>query len=208
MHVDRGYTDPRTAALYDLENTGRDDVEFYLTLAAELKVRAVADVGCGTGVLAVDLAAQGHKVIGVDPAPAMLDVARSRPGGERVRWIDGTAADCATTAVDLVVMTGHVAQVFVDDDDWRRLLTELSRTLKPGGHLRVRQPQPVRDGVDQLDPRNVAAHPATRRERGGPHLGGRHERSTRRRRLRQPHRVLRQRGRRAVEEHAALPYPR
>lgn len=146
MHVDLGYTDPRLASLYDMENPGRDDIEFYLGLATELEAETVADVGCGTGVLATDLAAQGHDVTGVDPARAMLDVARSRPGGRRVTWVEGTAADLGTAAADLVVMTGHVAQVFIEDADWHQLVGELHRGLKPGGHLAFESRNPEAEG--------------------------------------------------------------
>jgi ubiquinone/menaquinone biosynthesis C-methylase UbiE len=146
MQVDRGYTDPRLASLYDMENAGRDDIEFYLGLAAELDAETVADVGCGTGVLATDLAARGHEVTGVDPARAMLDVARSRRGGGRVTWIEGTAADLGTAAADLVVMTGHVAQIFVEDADWHQLVGELHRGLKPGGHVAFESRNPGAEG--------------------------------------------------------------
>lgn len=79
--------DPRLAALYDIECAGRWDHDFYLALAAELDAKSVVDIGCGTGVLAVDAAESGRSVLGVDPAGAMLDIARTRPGGERVDWI-------------------------------------------------------------------------------------------------------------------------
>lgn len=85
--------DPRLAALYDIECAGRWDHDLYLALATELGAASVVDIGCGTGVFAVDAAAPGRRVIGVDPAVAMLDLARTRPGGERVEWIHGTADD-------------------------------------------------------------------------------------------------------------------
>ncbi|MFZ5870345.1 MAG: methyltransferase domain-containing protein [Actinomycetota bacterium] len=56
------------AALYDRENGGRDDTEFYVALAAGLDSEHVVDLGCGTGVLALVLAGAGHRVTGVDPA--------------------------------------------------------------------------------------------------------------------------------------------
>ena len=50
------YADPRIAALYDLENQGREDTRFYVDLAAELGAERIVDIGCGTGVLACDAA--------------------------------------------------------------------------------------------------------------------------------------------------------
>lgn len=146
MHLDLHYTDPRLAAHYDVENAGRDDIEFYLALAAELEAESVVDLGCGTGVLAVDLAARGHHVTGVDPASAMLDVARSRPGGQHVTWVEGDAAALGTAAADLAVMTGHVAQVFRNDDEWLQALAAVHRALNPGGHIAFESRNPDAEG--------------------------------------------------------------
>ncbi len=127
--------DPRLAAVYDTECTGRDDHDFYLALADELGAGTVVDVGCGTGVFAVDLARRGLAVIGVDPAVPMLEIARRRSTGLDVEWIHGLVDNVATGVADLVVMMGHVAQYFVDDADWSNVLRQLHRVLHPGGRL-------------------------------------------------------------------------
>jgi SAM-dependent methyltransferase len=103
--------------------------------ATGFDARDVADLGCGTGVLAADLAAAGHAVVGIDPANAMLDIARNRIGGERVTWRLGDSAALGAASADLVVMTGHVAQVFIDEDYWRTTLRRCFDALRPGGHL-------------------------------------------------------------------------
>lgn len=139
MTLDAHYTDPLLVALYDAENSGRDDTEFYLRLAARRGARTVVDIGCGTGVLAVGLALDGREVVGVDPADAMLDVARARPGGHLVTWVDGTAEQAlqhvSPGSVDLVVMTGHVAQVFLEDEDWAQVLDTAGQLLATDGCL-------------------------------------------------------------------------
>ena len=132
---DAVFADPRLDRLYDPMEGSRDDLDAYEALVAELGARSVLDVGCGTGVLALRLAARGVDVTGVDPAAASLAVARSKPGGERVRWVDGDAADALPTQVDLVVMTGNVAQVFVEDSAWADVLATAYAALRPGGHL-------------------------------------------------------------------------
>ena len=81
------------------------------------------------------LAAAGHSVTGVDPAGAMLAVARVKPGAERVTWIEGSAASTAAVSFDLALMTSHVAQVFVDDAEWSDTLSHLAGALVPGGRL-------------------------------------------------------------------------
>jgi ubiquinone/menaquinone biosynthesis C-methylase UbiE len=102
----------------------------------EFGARSVLDLGCGTGVFALMLAERGIEVTGVEPATAMLDVARAKPGAERVRWIHGDASAIPEdVAVDMVTMTANVAQVFLTDDDWPATLAVCHRALRPGGRL-------------------------------------------------------------------------
>jgi SAM-dependent methyltransferase len=142
--VDHAYADALLASTYDAENAGRDDIEFYLDLAAELGAHDVTDLGCGTGVLACELAAAGRAVVGIDPAKAMLDIARARPGGERVAWRLGDSAELLAASADLIVMTGHVAQVFLDEAYWRTTLRQCYDALRPGGHLAFETRNPAR----------------------------------------------------------------
>ena len=156
------YEQPRLAALYDIENPGRWDQDFYLDMAVELGARDVVDLGCGTGVLAVDLAGRGLRVTGVDPAAAMLDLARGRPGADQVTWRRGEAADLPDSAADLVVMAGHVAQLFVADADWHQALRHCRRTLRDGGHLAFEMRDPAAQawhGWTRATTREVLPHP-------------------------------------------------
>jgi 2-polyprenyl-3-methyl-5-hydroxy-6-metoxy-1,4-benzoquinol methylase len=89
MRVEDGFNDPRLAATYDIENDGRDDIEFYLELARDRGAHDVIKLGCGTGVLATDLARSGHAVVGIDPAEAMLDIGQRRPDGDASRGSRG-----------------------------------------------------------------------------------------------------------------------
>ncbi|WP_162458340.1 class I SAM-dependent methyltransferase [Pseudactinotalea terrae] len=136
--------DPRTVATYDTECAGRHDHDFYLALAAELRARTVVDVGCGTGVFVTDLAQRGFRAIGVDPSAQMLEVARTREGGDLATWIHGTAADLPAGTADLVVMMGHVAQYFLDEDAWQHALSHVHRALRAGAHLAFESRQPDR----------------------------------------------------------------
>lgn len=129
------FTDPRLVALYDTVCPFGADTDFYLTLATELAASTIVDIGCGTGRLTCELARRGHRMTGVDPARAMLVVARTRPDGERVRWIEGDASQLDDTGADLVIMTAHVAQIIRDDEGWRTTLDAAYRVLRPGGHI-------------------------------------------------------------------------
>src|ERR671911_1404470 len=102
------FTDPRLVAVYETVNAYEPGTQpdFYLGLAAEVGARSVVDLGCGTGLLTRELALRGYEVTGVDPAPAMLEVARRRPGGDRVRWLHGDAGLLDEGRADLAVMSG------------------------------------------------------------------------------------------------------
>lgn len=58
------------------ENVWGPDDDFWVELADELGARTIIDLGCGTGQLTRALAVGDRVVIGVDPSPAMLVVAR------------------------------------------------------------------------------------------------------------------------------------
>ncbi|MEM5342645.1 class I SAM-dependent methyltransferase [Paraburkholderia azotifigens] len=141
--TDSHYSDPRLVALYDALNPFAADTRFYLDLAARTEASRVVDIGCGTGLLACELAQRGHIVTGVDPSRAMLDVARGRPGGGRVKWIEGDAARLGAMNADLAVMTGHVAQVFLDDTSFDITLAAAHAALRPGGRLAFESRNPL-----------------------------------------------------------------
>ena len=134
--ADAVFDEPRLAAIYDALDPDRSDLDAYLAIVDELGARSALDLGCGTGVFALLLAERGLEVIGVDPAGASLDVARGKPGAERVTWIHGDASAIPTAVkVDVVTMTANVAQVFLTDTDWVATLAAVHGALRPGGHL-------------------------------------------------------------------------
>jgi SAM-dependent methyltransferase len=152
MDVDEHYADARLASIYDWNNPSTPDQAFYRRLAAG-KPKRILDLGCGTGRLATELASDGHAVTGVDPAAAMLDVARTREGGELVRWIQGDAQTLDVGgSFDMIVMYGHVFQVFLTDGDLAAVLRNVRRQLAPGGELAFETRNPL---VREWDEWNV-----------------------------------------------------
>jgi SAM-dependent methyltransferase len=136
------FSDPLLARLYDPLDGDRSDLDAYVAMVDEFGARSVLDVGCGTGTLACLLARRGIEVVGVDPAAASIDVARDKPGADRVRWLVGDVAVLPTLEVDLVTMTGNVAQVFCDDDAFVGALAACRSAVRVGGRLvfEVRDP--------------------------------------------------------------------
>ena len=130
------FHDPRLVTVYDAECPWSRDDDFFMGVVHSVADRArVLDLGCGTGRLALAMAAAGYQVTGVDPARAAVDAARAKPGAERARWIEGTSMLLPESSFEVALMTSHVAQFFVTDDEWRGALTDLKRTLVAGGTL-------------------------------------------------------------------------
>lgn len=75
-----------------------------------------------------------RRVVGIDPAQAMLDVARSKPDAEHVEWVCGTSPAMRGIAADLVLLTGNAA-MHILGQDWVDTLDDVAHSLVPGGAL-------------------------------------------------------------------------
>jgi ubiquinone/menaquinone biosynthesis C-methylase UbiE len=131
--ADHLFSDVRLAALYDLFCEGRRDFDFYLKLV--MSAKSVLDVGCGTGALLHRAKEAGHtgRLCGLDPAVGMIEQARRRSD---VEWILGDLASVGwDREFDLIVMTGHAFQVFVEDADLRTALAAIRSALFDDGRF-------------------------------------------------------------------------
>jgi ubiquinone/menaquinone biosynthesis C-methylase UbiE len=143
--VDAIFGERRLAEIYDPLDPDRSDLDAYVALVDEFRAMSVLDIGCGTGTFACLLARRGNDITGIDPANASLDVARRKPGADGVRWLAGDAAALPPLRVDMVTMTGNVAQVFLTDDDWLSTLRAVRAALRPGGLLVFEVRNPARE---------------------------------------------------------------
>ena len=131
------FTDPRQVVIYDAVNSYGPGTQpdFYLGVAEEVSAEAVIDLGCGTGVITLEFASRGYRMIGVDPSPVMLEMALKKPRADRVQWVQGDAGQLGTPGADLAIMSGHVAQFILKDADWLEALAGVKEALRPGGYL-------------------------------------------------------------------------
>jgi SAM-dependent methyltransferase len=97
----------------------------------------VIDVACGTGNAALVAAARRARVIGIDGAPRLLEVARERATAEgaQVEWRQGDllALPAADHAADAVLSVFGV--IFARDPG--AALREIGRILRPDGRARI-----------------------------------------------------------------------
>ncbi len=133
--VDLLFSDCTLAELYDAlcPREERRDLDYYLPLV--LASEAVLDVGCGTGTLLREARERGHtgRLVGLDPAPAMLERANRR---HDIEWTLGDLSSAAWDhEFDLVVMTGHAFQTLVADTEIRQTLAGVQRALTRHGRF-------------------------------------------------------------------------
>ncbi|MGE5596484.1 MAG: class I SAM-dependent methyltransferase [Hyphomicrobiales bacterium] len=140
------------ARWYDLIHAGfDDDIGLWLSFAGRTD-RPVLEVGCGTGRIAVPLAAAGHRVTGIDPSEAMLERARARAAAEgvTVEWIrcDPAAGQLPADHFGFVLLANDVFLYAADGDEQVDLLRALAATLTFDGLLAIDVPGPA----NHLDP--------------------------------------------------------
>lgn len=99
----------------------------------------ILDVGCGTGSLALLAAAAepGAQIVGVDPDPEVLAVARGKDRDGRVRWLSGMGDRLVDSveagSVDAVIssLVLHQCPLAVKS----AILASMFAVLRPGGRL-------------------------------------------------------------------------
>jgi SAM-dependent methyltransferase len=124
----RGYPEQALDALQEAFGLSRDDL--------------VLDLGCGTGQLTLPLAARVRAVLGLDPEPDMLRLARATAAVRDVRnvsWLLG--ADTDVPALGAVLGTGAVGAAVIGQAVHWMAYEDLFRTLRPmvrpGGGIAV-----------------------------------------------------------------------
>jgi ubiquinone/menaquinone biosynthesis C-methylase UbiE len=74
--------------------TGRGYARLAVDLAAVSDGDLVVDIGCGPGSAVRAAAQRGARVVGVDPAPVMLRLARAATGDQsNITWSQGSAEE-------------------------------------------------------------------------------------------------------------------
>lgn len=109
-----------------------------LDLAEPRAGEVAVDVGAGTGLLALELAARGLEVWAIDISPSMCEYLRTKAasagvGGMHVSVASAVSLPLVDGIADLVV--SNYCFHHLDDGGKRRALDEARRVLKPGGRI-------------------------------------------------------------------------
>lgn len=95
----------------------------------------VADIGTGTGILALELSRLGLEVVGIDASERMLEAARANfdAAGVEVELHQGQAESLPLEAESVDAAFAHMVLQYLDEP--QAVLEEMARITKPGGRV-------------------------------------------------------------------------
>jgi SAM-dependent methyltransferase len=131
-----GYADEASALVGQYESISFTDVHKQVLHLVPAVPATVLDVGSGTGRDAAALAAMGHRVVAVEPTPALRAAAKTLHPSPRIEWLDDSLPHLAflgTRSFDLVMLTA----VWMHLDVGQRAagMRRLARLVRSGGTL-------------------------------------------------------------------------
>jgi 2-polyprenyl-6-hydroxyphenyl methylase / 3-demethylubiquinone-9 3-methyltransferase len=123
--------DSHPIALLRLENAARNPWIQERVHALRGPLCDVLDIGCGAGFLTNALAADGHKVTGIDVSAKSLEVARKRDSTKAVRYLqlDAFAMPFPEQSFDVVCAMDFLEHVEMPG----QIVREAARLLRPNG---------------------------------------------------------------------------
>jgi SAM-dependent methyltransferase len=128
--------------------------------------RRTLDIGCGEGRVGRVLAAEGHRLAGIDSSPTLAGLAREAGGYEELVCGDATKLPWEAESFDLAVafMSLH------DMDDVTGAVAEAARVLEAGGSLCLAIVHPLNRAPEALDDYFVEHRFAEELELDGLHM--------------------------------------
>ena len=139
-----------SAWLYDVDNRDNlhDDIPFYLEYAKQQQGE-ILELGCGTGRVALTLAAEGFCVTGLDLSQQMLDVFREKRAAkpdiaDRITLVHGNMADFAfDRKFSMIIAPFRAFQALTDDRDINNSLSSIRGHLTDDGIFIVNVFDPI-----------------------------------------------------------------
>ena len=145
--------DPLTMLRYSQWKRRRVSKEYLFRIIGPLVGKKVLDVGCGDGLLSVQMANLGADVVGIDISPESIEVSRRRAEidgvSEKAKFVCGPieAATILGAQFDLVVGIAILHHVIADLET---LVPRLVSFAKPGGQIAFVEPVNLFEPLRQL----------------------------------------------------------
>jgi SAM-dependent methyltransferase len=137
LDEDRRYWNDAAAAFDEAPDHGLHDPQLRAAWTALLAdwlpagYHSVLDVGCGTGSLSSVLSCQGHRLTGIDFAPAMLNLARAKVAEGQFFCMDAAEPDLPAGSFDGLI-SRHLLWALPEP---ALVLKRWAGLLRPGGRL-------------------------------------------------------------------------
>lgn len=137
------YATAYIAEIYDQIETYTADIALIRRLLGQRGPLRILEPFCGTGRLLLPLAADGHTMVGLDRAPAMLARARQKLDEQptlapRVTLLQQNVLQEAWSAgFDLVVLGSNCLYELATPEEQQHLVEQAWHSLLPGGHVFV-----------------------------------------------------------------------
>jgi len=153
------------ARLYDPWSVSvTEDVPFYVKEARRVAPGPVVELGVGTGRIAVPIAVEGIRVIGVDSSSGMLEVARERAESAGVADLlelrtGDLRAPPVSESVELVICPFRSYLHLHTDEERLAALRAAHELLVPGGRLVFDVFAPGADDIAETDGRWLEREP-------------------------------------------------
>lgn len=136
--------DPHVAEIYDQVENYETDVDLLRSLIAPATAQRILEPFCGTGRIAIPLACDGHRLVGLDQAEGMLDRARMKvqalPSATQARIVwqrMDVLAQPWPVAFDVVILGGNCLYELATPIEQERCIELAAWSLKAGGWLYV-----------------------------------------------------------------------
>jgi 2-polyprenyl-6-hydroxyphenyl methylase / 3-demethylubiquinone-9 3-methyltransferase len=118
-----------------LANQVRARMLYFERIAPRWEGLHTLDLGCGGGFMSEALASRGARVVGIDPWITVLRVARTHSQTSKldIQYVAsaGESRPLDDNCMDRVVCVDVLEHV----PDLRKVLAEIYRVLRPGGHI-------------------------------------------------------------------------
>lgn len=149
------------------------EMDFYSELASETRAegKALLEIACGTGRVAIRLAQEGVETVGLDLSSNMLAIAREKSKGlSNIRFVEANMCDFDLSEMfGMAIIPGHSFQNLNTAAEQVACLECIFRHLQPGGRLVVHLDHQEFDWLGELvgekggvfEPAEQFEHPQT-----------------------------------------------